>query len=149
MRQARPILGLFKVIVAAVMVATLAGCLTQTRTQGYDIPEDALQQIRPGVSQDFVRIVLGSPQTTNNFNNQESWYYVETKVDRTSFGTQSVKERTVLAVYYGNDNRVADKAVYTLKDGRVFELVPRTTPGFSNDKSFIESLLGSLPIIGN
>lgn len=135
-------------VAALLMGATLGACtgpsLTQVRTQGYDIPEGALDQVRPGVSKDFVEVVLGTPQTTNSFGGEEAYYYVETKVERTAFGLSNVKERTVLAVYFGPDGRVTDKAVYGLQDGKVFNVVSRRTPGFGNDTTFVQSLLGSL-----
>lgn len=139
-------------LMAAVLVLAtgLAGCgntglgLTQTRTEGYSIPEDALEQVRPGVSKDFVEIVLGSPQTTNTLGAELAYYYIETKVEQTAFGASTPVERTVLAVYFDSNNRVADKAVYTLQDGKVFATVPRRTPGYGDDQTFIEAILKSV-----
>src|SRR5690606_24832969 len=90
-------------VVATILAVALAGCTSSTalvtqRTQGYVIPSTALQQIRPGQSQQTVQLVLGSPQSTNTFGDQTAWYYVETKVNQTSFGFTQIKERTVLAV---------------------------------------------------
>jgi len=129
-------------IVAASLL--LSGCLTQQRTQGYDISEDSLAQVRPGVSKQLVEFVMGSPQSKNTFGDEEAYYYVETKIQQTAFGLKSVKERTVVAVYFDKKDRVADKAVYKLEDGRVIDLVSRKTPGFGSDRSFVDQLLGSL-----
>src|SRR5690606_29280507 len=111
-------------VAAAVLAVALAGCTSRTslvnkRTQGYEIPDSALQQIRPGQSQQLVTLVLGSPQSTNSFGDQTAWYYVETKIEQTSFGLTMVKERTVLAVYFDKNKKVVDRAVYTLEDGKV------------------------------
>lgn len=138
------------IALALTLGAGLAGCanaglsFTQTRTEGYSIPEDALQQIRPGVSRDFVEIVLGSPQTTNALSNELAWYYIETKVAETAFGASKPVERTVLAVYFDSNNRVTDKAVYTLQDGKVFATVPRRTPGYGDDQTFVAAILKSV-----
>jgi outer membrane protein assembly factor BamE (lipoprotein component of BamABCDE complex) len=127
---------------------TLSACsgtgLISTRTQGYAIPADAVQQVRPGSSADLVRVVLGSPQTTSTFGNETAWYYVETKVNQTAFGMTMVQERTVLAVYFDRNNKVVDRAVYTLQDGRVFAVEQRRTPSFGEDRTFVQSLLGSV-----
>ncbi|WP_196259022.1 outer membrane protein assembly factor BamE [Pelagibacterium limicola] len=127
---------------------TLSACsgsgLVATRTQGYVIPADAIQQIRPGSSADLVRIVLGSPQTTSTFGNETAWYYVETKVNQTAFGLTTIQERTVLAVYFDRNNKVVDRAVYTLQDGRVFAIEQRRTPSFGEDRTFVQQLLGSV-----
>lgn len=126
---------------------TLSACsgsgLVSTRTQGYVIPADAVAQVRPGASQDLVRIVLGSPQTTNTFGNETAWYYVETKVSQTAFGLTTVQERTVVAVYFDRNKRVIDRAVYTLQDGRVFAVEQRRTPSFGEDRTFVQSILSS------
>jgi outer membrane protein assembly factor BamE (lipoprotein component of BamABCDE complex) len=141
---------------AALLVAVLslagglAACssnglgITEERTEGFVIPDDALQQIRTGVSRDFVEVVLGSPQTTSTAGGEEAYYYVETKVSRTAFGLSNPTERTVLAVYFDGNHKVSDKAVYTLQDGKVFTVVGRRTPGYGADETFIEAILKSV-----
>jgi outer membrane protein assembly factor BamE (lipoprotein component of BamABCDE complex) len=118
--------------------------LSTNKIQGYAISQDALAQIRPGQSQELVTTVLGSPQTINAFNEGTAWYYVETKVNETAFGMTTVAERTVLAVYFDKNKRVADKAVYSAKDGKVFTMEGRKTPSYGADKSFITSLMESI-----
>ena len=118
--------------------------LSNAKVQGYAISQDALAQIRPGQSQELVTVVLGSPQTINAFDNGTAWYYVETKLDETAFGLKTVRERTVLAVYFDKNKKVADKAVYTAKDGKVFTIEGRKTPSYGEDKSFIDSLIESI-----
>lgn len=139
------------VLLAAAMIPALAACsgagsglaLTTQRTEGYSLRQDQLAQIRPGQSQDLVTIVLGSPQTTNSFGNETAYYYVETKKDRTAFGLETVRERTVLAVYFDKNKKVVDKAIYTAQDGRVVQLESRRTPSFGEDRTFIDSILQS------
>ena len=148
-RQIAPLLK--SVAAAGLLAVTLAGCsmgtglaLSTSKVQGYAISQDALAQIRVGQSQDLVVVVLGSPQTRNAFDEGTAWYYVETKVDQTAFGLTTVKERTVLAIYFDKNNRVADKAVYSAKDGKVFTIEGRKTPSYGADKSFIDSLIESI-----
>lgn len=135
-------------VAAAVLAVALAGCTSSTalvtkRTQGYEIPESALQQIRPGQSQQLVQTVLGSPQSTNTFGDQSAWYYVETKVNQTAFGLTMVQERTVLAVYFDRNKKVTERAVYGVEDGRTINIETRRTPSFGQDKTFIDSILES------
>lgn len=139
-------------MVAAVsLMALVAACsagtglsLTTTRTQGYVLSEDQLAQVRPGQSQQTVVLVLGSPQAQNSFGDGTAYYYVSSKIDRTAFGLEMVRERTVLAVYFDNNKRVADKAVYGLQDGRMVTIETRRTPSFGEDRGFIESILSSI-----
>lgn len=146
----RNVAGRFAPIATAALLAfAMAGCasnmsLVTQRTQGYEIPESALQQIRPGQSQELVKLVLGSPQTTNSFGEQTAYYYVETKIQETSFGLNMIKSRTVLAVYFDKNKKVIDKAVYTLKDGKTIAIESRRTPSFGEDRTFIDQILGSV-----
>ena len=135
-------------VAAAAFALVLAGCsagggmITQ-RTQGYEISDAALKQIRPGQSQDLVTLVLGSPQTTNAFGDQSAFYYVETKIAQTSFGLDMVKSRRVLAIYFDKNKKVSDKAVYTLADGKVINMESRRTPSFGEDRTFVDQILQS------
>jgi len=135
-------------VAAAVLAVALAGCTSSTsliskRTQGYEIPDSALQQIRPGQSQQLVTLVLGSPQTTNTFGDRTAWYYVETKVNQTSFGMTMIQERTVLAIYFDRNKKVTERAVYALEDGKAVNIETRRTPSFGEDATFIDTILSS------
>ena len=133
---------------AALLAITLAACTSSTslvtkRTQGYEISDSAMAQIRPGQSQELVRLVLGSPQSTNTFGDQSAFYYVETKVRQTAFGMTMIDSRTVLVIYFDKNKKVIDKAVYSLADGKVVTIESRRTPSFGEDKTFIDSILQS------
>ncbi|ODT74838.1 outer membrane protein assembly factor BamE [Devosia sp.] len=133
---------------AALLALTLAACSSSTsliskRTQGYEISESAMAQIRPGQSQQLVTMVLGSPQSTNTFGDQSAFYYVETKVRQTAFGMTMIDSRTVLVVYFDKNKKVVDKAVYGLKDGKTVAIESRRTPSFGEDRTFIDSILSS------
>src|SRR5690606_32951941 len=122
------------------LAVALAACTSSTslitkRTQGYEISESAMAQIRPGQSQQLVTIVLGSPQSTNSFGDQSAFYYVETKVRQTAFGMTMVDSRTVLVVYFDKNKKVIDKAVYGLKDGKTIAIESRRTASFGEDRS--------------
>ena len=138
-------------VAAGLLGATLAGCsmgsglaLSTSKIQGYAISDDALAQIRPGQSQELVAVVLGSPQTINAFNEGSAWYYVQTRVNQTAFGMTSVVDRKVLAIYFDKNKRVADKAVYGAKDGKVFTIEGRKTPSYGEDRSFLQQLISSI-----
>ncbi len=135
-------------VAAASLALILSGCSTSggiitKHTQGYEIPESALKQIRVGQSLELVTLVLGSPQSTNAFGDQTAFYYVQTKVEQTAFGLTMIKSRTVLAVYFDKKNKVIDKAVYSLQDGKVITMESRRTASFGEDRSFIDQILQS------
>lgn len=136
---------------ALLLSAAVAGCsmgsgmaFSTTRTQGYEISDDALLQVRPGQSRELVQMVLGSPGATNWFGDETAWYYIETKVDQTAFGLTTIKERTVLAVYFDTKGKVTDKAVYGAQDGKLITIESRRTPSFGKDRTFLEALVDSI-----
>ena len=138
-------------VAAGLLGAVLSGCsmgsglaLSTSKIQGYAISDDALAQIRTGQSQELVAVVLGSPQTINAFNEGSAWYYVQTRVNQTAFGMTSVVDRKVLAIYFDKNKRVADKAVYGAKDGKVFTIEGRKTPSYGEDRSFLQQLISSV-----
>src|SRR6218665_719672 len=133
---------------AALLAMTLAACTSSTslitkRTQGYEISDSAMAQIRPGQSQQLVTLVLGSPQSTNTFGDQSAYYYVETKVRQTAFGMTMIDSRTVLVIYFDKNKKVVDKAVYGLQDGKTVAIESRRTQSFGEDRSFIDQILSS------
>ena len=145
-----PALRLLPLTAALLVGIALAGCTTPnmgfstTRTQGYVLNDDLLAQIRPGQSKELVTTVLGTPQTTSSFSGESAFYYVQTIVDQTAFGLRTIRDRKVVAVYFGPNNKVTDKAVYGLQDGRLFTIESRRTPSFGEDRNFLESLLSSI-----
>ncbi|MGB3338955.1 MAG: outer membrane protein assembly factor BamE [Devosia sp.] len=133
---------------AALLAMTLAACNSSTslitkRTQGYEISDSAMAQIRPGQSQELVTLVLGSPQSTNSFGDQSAFYYVETKVRQTAFGMTMIDSRTVLVIYFDKNKKVIDKAVYGLQDGKTIAIESRRTQSYGEDRSFIDQILQS------
>ena len=133
---------------AALLAMTLAACtssnsLITKRTQGYEISDSAMAQIRPGQSQQLVTLVLGSPQSTNTFGDQSAFYYVETKVRQTAFGMTMIDSRTVLVIYFDKNKKVIDKAVYGLQDGKTIAIESRRTQSFGEDRTFIDQILQS------
>lgn len=136
-----------KLVAGLGLALALGGCssvgLVSQRTEGYVIPDSALAQIRPGQSVDLVVAVLGSPQTTSTFGERSAFYYVETKVERTSFGMRIPKSRRVLAIYFDKDSKVLDKALLGLEDGKVVDIDTHRTPSFGQDRTFVESILSS------
>lgn len=143
-RSIAPLVGVALLATALAACSSSSNALIKTRTQGYEISDSAMAQIRPGQSAQLVTLVLGSPQSTNTFGDQSAWYYVETKVRQTTFGMNSIESRTVLAIYFDKSGKVVDKAVYTLKDGKTVNIESRRTPSFGEDRSFIDQILNSV-----
>lgn len=132
--------------VAALTVGlALSGCMTaETRTHGFVMPVDGLEQVPVGSSRDQVLIVLGTPQTTATLDN-EVFYYISQRSQQTfAFSRPQIVDQRVVAVYFDEDQLVNRIANYGLQDGVVFDFVSQTTPTGGADLTFIGQILGGL-----
>lgn len=134
---------------AAVLIASsaLSGCSTaEVRTQGYVIDQRSVDLVPVGSSREQVELSLGTPSTTGTFNEEEAYYYISQKrVRPIAFLNTRVVEQNILAVYFANDGTVSRLANYTLQDGRVFDLISRTTPTGGNEETFLGQVLTGGP----
>jgi len=133
--------------------APLAGCsAAQTLNQGYVIDEEALKLVPVGSSREQVLLTLGTPSTTATFDN-EVFYYISQKRERTlAFMKPTIVSQNVLAIYFDKDGTVERIANYTLKDGRPFDMISRTTPTGGKDQTFLGQILSggpSIPQVGH
>jgi outer membrane protein assembly factor BamE (lipoprotein component of BamABCDE complex) len=88
---------------------------------------------------------LGSPSTTNVIDGKEALYYISQQRTRSAaFAKASVVSQRVLAVYFGEDGKVERIADYGLQDGKIFDMISRTTPTGGADQGFIISVIKGL-----
>lgn len=127
---------------AVISSVTLAGCTTtEVLNQGYVVDQTALDLTPVGSSREQVLLSLGTPSTTATFDN-EVFYYISQKRTRAAmFMKPKLVEQSVLAVYFDEEGTVRQIANYTLQDGKVFDLITRTTPTGGLDKSFLAQVL--------
>jgi outer membrane protein assembly factor BamE (lipoprotein component of BamABCDE complex) len=117
---------------------------SETLTQGYVIDQEALDLVPVGSSREQVLLALGSPSTTATFDNEVFYYISQTRVRPVAFMNPRIVDQRVLAVYFGEDERVANIANYGLQDGKVFDFISRTTPTGGKDQTFIGQMLTGL-----
>ena len=122
----------------------VSACVTETRTHGFVIPSDGLEQVPVGSSKNQVLIVLGTPQTTATLDN-EVFYYISQQSEQTfAFSRPQIVDQRVIAVYFDENDLVARLADYGLQDGVVFDFVSQTTPTGGQDLTFVGQILGGL-----
>lgn len=122
---------------------TLSGCVGETLHRGYIPSASALQQVQVGAPREQVLLALGTPSTTADFGG-EVFYYISQVTSRpVAFLNTRVVDQTVLAVYLDDQSRVTNVAQYGLEDGKVIDLVSRTTPTGGRDLSFLSQILGA------
>ena len=141
------------VTVFSLVPLALAGCGTnvmstinghETFTKGYVIDEQMLDQVPVGSSREQVLLALGTPSTTATFGNEVYYYISQKRSRRAEFQNLHIVSQTVLAVYFGDDDRVTRIAKYGLKDGKLFDFVSRTTPTGGKETTFIGQLIHGL-----
>ncbi|MEQ1710517.1 MAG: outer membrane protein assembly factor BamE [Hyphomicrobium sp.] len=115
---------------ALVVLACLAvaGCAEQVIKHGHQFNDNDLQAIQPGMSQEQVKMSLGSPATTASVASGNAYYYISSTMKQTAFMLPDETDRQVVAVYFNQGGSVDRVANYGLKDGKVFDFVKRTTP---------------------
>jgi outer membrane protein assembly factor BamE (lipoprotein component of BamABCDE complex) len=116
--------------IALVAFAALAlgACEAQVIKHGAQFHEGDIQQIQPGMSEEQVRMNLGTPSTTAVVGTGHAFYYISSTQSQTAFFLPSEDDRKVVAVYFTPGGTVDRVANYGLQDGKVFDYVSRTTP---------------------
>jgi outer membrane protein assembly factor BamE (lipoprotein component of BamABCDE complex) len=127
------------------LVLALAGCSQQVIKHGHQFGESDLQQIQPGMSQEQVRLALGTPTTTASVGAGNAFYYISSTMKQTAFLAPSETDRQIVAVYMTQAGTVERVANYGLKDGKVFDYVSRTTPApGARDEGLLKGLFRNL-----
>jgi outer membrane protein assembly factor BamE (lipoprotein component of BamABCDE complex) len=131
------------ILVAAASLAVLiaGGCAFQQQEErrGHLLADSDIQQVQPGISQDQVRGLLGTPDTTSTVA-PATFYYISSTLQGAAFLEPTEIDRHILAVYFTPFGTVAQVANYTLKDGKVVDTIGRVTPGARGDKPLIDKL---------
>ncbi len=129
---------------AGISITGLSGCSStgELINQGYVVDQQALDLTPVGSSREQVLLSLGTPSTTATFDNDEVFYYVSQKRFRAAaFMKPRLVEQSVLAVYFDEEGIVTQIANYGLQDGRVYDMISRTTPTGGKDQTFLGQLL--------
>src|SRR5919112_2685555 len=129
---------LVRLAAATVLASSLAACTMGEEFQrGYVVDENAISQVKQGMSAEQVLNTLGTPSTVSTVGNK-NWYYISQKSQRTfQFLGEQVVDQRVTAVYFDKGLRVERVALYGLQDGRVFDFISRTTPAGGEESSFL------------
>jgi outer membrane protein assembly factor BamE (lipoprotein component of BamABCDE complex) len=129
---------LARLAVTFVLASSLAGCMGgESFQRGYIVDEQALGQVKKGMSAEQVLNTLGTPSTVSTVGNK-NWYYISQKSERTfQFMGEKVVDQRVTAVYFDGNLRVERVALYGLQDGKVFDFISRSTPSGGEESSFL------------
>lgn len=126
------------VLAAAVLIS---GCSSTTLKHGQHYTQAELMQVRPGMSQDEVRMALGSPATTSTVNSGAAYYYIASTSKQTAFLDPKEIDRKVVAVYFTPVGSVERVSHYGIKDGKVFDFINRETPSATKTNDGVLQML--------
>nr|WP_075640521.1 outer membrane protein assembly factor BamE [Rhizobium oryziradicis] len=129
-------------ITLLIATAGLSGCQTsEIYHNGYIVDPQALELVPVGSSREQVLLSLGTPSTTATFDGEVFYYISQTRKRPVAFMKQQIVSQQVLAIYFSKDGVVTRRANYTLKDGKVFDMVSSTTPTGGRDMTFLQQIL--------
>ena len=136
------------VALAGALTLAAAGCSPIVTTHGYAPTEEQVEAIEPGLdTAETVVRKIGRPSTGGVVRN-DAWYYVASKFETVAYNPPEVTERRVVAVRFGDDGFVSGVDRYGLEDGRVINLVTRTTPTFGRELTVLQQIFGNLGNVG-
>ena len=95
------------------------------------------------MSQEQVRLALGTPDTTATADGQV-YYYISSTTRQVAFFEPKEVDRRVVAVYFNPLGSVERVANYGLKDGVVFDYISRETPTHAGERGILGSLFKGL-----
>ncbi|HEU6441634.1 MAG TPA: outer membrane protein assembly factor BamE [Microvirga sp.] len=133
---------LVRLATATFLATSVAACtMGEEFARGYQLDENAVNQVKKGMSAEQVLQILGTPSTVSTVGNR-NWYYISQRSRRTfQFLGEQVVDQRVTAVYFDRNLRVERIGLYGIQDGKVFDFITRTTPSGGEETSFLGQLL--------
>ena len=121
----------------------LIGCAGQVDHHGHLFTNVNLQQIQPGMSQDQVRLALGTPDTKGTLSG-DVFYYISSTRKTMPMGRPKIIDRKIVAVYFNDQQMVKDVGHYGMKDGRIIDFIDGETPTYGKKLTALEQLFGNI-----
>jgi outer membrane protein assembly factor BamE (lipoprotein component of BamABCDE complex) len=128
----------------ALAAALTSGCAATYVTHGFAPHPDEVAQVQPGAdTRGSVARRFGRP-SVEGLAGDDQWFYVASRFEKFAFYQPRLVDRTVVAVSFDGAGVVTDVKSLGLEDGRVVDLVTRTTPTFGREQSVIQQLFGNI-----
>lgn len=111
-----------KFVLALFCSVSLAACSSSKQNEWFvshngNMPsEERISRIEKGASKDEVAAVLGAPSAVISFD-ENTWIYMSSDIKRVAFFKPEEVDRNILKISFNNDDKVADIARLTKKDG--------------------------------
>ncbi len=123
----------------------LAGCTPTINQRGYLSDPIGEAALRIGTdTKTTVQDRLGDPSTQATFGG-DSWYYISSVEKRIAFFDPKVENRSILALRFDKEGKLADVKHYGLKDGHIVAFETRETPAKGRELTFLQQLFNANP----
>lgn len=140
----RPTRAGIRIAAAAALLALLGACAPEVNIRGNAVDKATLAQIKPGhQTRQQVIELLGSPTSVATFD-KNTIYYITQKTEMVAFHEPKILSRTVVAIHFKKDNRVASIKTLHLKNGEKIDPVDRTTPTPGRHFTIVQQLIGNI-----
>lgn len=132
-------------IAAPALAAALSACSPIKHTHGYTPRAAELESVRVGSdTRQSVMEKLGRPSTIGSFDDDD-WYYISMKTETLAFYSPDVVEQQVVLISFDPATGiVSDTGRYGVEDGRVVDLVSRTTPTSGRKLTILQQIFANV-----
>lgn len=131
-------------IIALAAALGAAACEPTYTNHGFAPQVAQLDQIAAGTdTRGSVLRKLGRPSVQGAFD-EESWFYETSRVEHFAFYEPKVIDRQVVAIRFDERGLVSNVARYGVEDGKVIDLITRTTPTYGREVTVLQQLFGNL-----
>ena len=125
-------------------LALLQGCgATQIDHRGHVFTDVDLEQVQTGMSKDQVRLALGTPDTTGTVDG-DVYYYISSTQRTRPLGRPETIDRKILAIYFNQQDSVAQVANYGMQDGVIFDFIKGETPSRGKQLTALQQVFGNI-----
>lgn len=131
-------------LIAAACAAGAAACTPVTAYNGFQAREEKPAEVKVGEdTKSTVLTKLGSPSQVATFE-PNIWFYVSQITDKYAYYNPRIKSRDVVAITFGEDEKVKDVKSLSLKNGYQLSYANRETPTRGRELTILEQLLGNV-----
>lgn len=130
--------------VLTAFAALASACAPVVGTHGFQTVDVAPTEIKVGQdTKSTVLAQLGSPSATSTFEDN-IWYYISQTTERYTYNRAQVSQRSVTAITFADDDKVAEVRNLGLADGQQIAMNTRETPTRGRELTVLEQLLGNV-----
>lgn len=133
-----------RLLILACLSLGVVACSPIAHQHGYTPRAEELEAVRAGVdTRESVLRKLGRPSTIAAFDASD-WYYISMRSETYAFYEPEVVDQRVVTVSFDDAGLVTDIGNYGLEEGRVIDLVTRTTPTAGRKLTILQQIFQNL-----